>query len=456
MKKHKLKSLVSFEPKSSKKASEGSVQGKYPFYTSSSIRSKYVNNYDYEGQSLIFGTGGKPSIHFEKEQFSTSTDCLVAKPKVTNENINLKFLYYYLLGNIHILEKGFKGAGLKHISKKYIEEIEVPLVTDEEQNKIVSVLDLASKLMKQRKESIHLFDQLLVAQFLDMFGDPIVNPKGWKINQLKDISHVQRGKFSARPRNDPSYFNGAYPFIQTGDISNSQHRLDTFSQTLNEKGIEVSRKLEKGTIVIAIVGATIGATAILMLDTYATDSVIGIKTNSKTNNVFLEMVLRFYRQVLKDRAPEGDKPNINLSILKPLNIIAPPLELQEKFALISDKIEKQKQEILVAVEAHNDLFMSLIQKAYNGQLNFDVSLELDALLEIIDTENLDNNSSNLSRITGDLTYLLNIVNRLNEGDFKNKLLYEKAKSIAFYLLKKGKFISQKYDENNQTLKLVLK
>lgn len=455
MKNYKLKSILYFESKSKHKAGEGKSDGLYPFYTSSLVRSKWINEHRYEDDSLIFGTGGKASIHFESEKFSTSTDCFVAKLKDEYNKFNLKFVYYFLFGNIHLLEKGFKGAGLKHISKKYIEEIDIPAIAFEEQNKIVSVLDIASQLIQQRKDSIALLDELLVAKFLDMFGDPIINKNNWNESRLQDISLLQRGKFSARPRNDPSYFDGKHPFIQTGDISNSQFRLDTYTQTLNCKGVKVSREFKKGTIVIAIVGATIGATAILMLDTYATDSVIGIKADSKINNVFLEMVLRFYRQVLKDKAPEGDKPNINLAILNPLKIILPPLKLQEEFAFISDKIEKQRKKILAAIEVHDELFLSIIQKAYNGQLNFDVSLELDALLETINLDSSES-KSNLSLIANDLTYLVNLVDRLNEGDFKSKKLYEKAKLVAFQLLKEDEFISQVYDKKSQSLGLVLK
>lgn len=70
---------------------------------------------------------------------------------------------------------------------------------------------------------------------------------------------MERGRFSPRPRNDPKYFNGEYPFIQTGDISSSNHRLSEYKQTLNEQGIKVSKKFCVGTIVMAIVGATIGS-----------------------------------------------------------------------------------------------------------------------------------------------------------------------------------------------------
>src|SRR5690606_22199534 len=115
---------------------------------------------------------------------------------------------------------------------------------------------------------------------------PISNNRKWQTENLGSIAKLERGRFSPRPRNDPSYFGGEYPFVQTGDVNSSKYRLGNYTQTLNEKGIKVSKKFNVGDILIAIVGATIGATTILEIDTYAPDSIIGIKSIEKTNNVF--------------------------------------------------------------------------------------------------------------------------------------------------------------------------
>lgn len=317
MRTEKFKDLFWFAPKSNIKAGDGLDKGRFPFYTSSPKLTKWIDKEQHFDEALIFGTGGLASVHFEDQPFSTSTDCFVAI--TTNKEIKTKFVYYYLFGNIHLLERGFKGAGLKHISKKYIENLDIPVLPTETQNKIVAILDNANSIIQKREHTIEIFADLLRASFLDMFGDPISNTKNWDIELLGDIAKLERGRFSPRPRNDPSYFDGDYPFIQTGDINNSRYRLKIYTQTLNEKGIKVSKKFNIGDIVIAIVGATIGATSILQIDAYATDSIIAIKSSEKTNNVFLEMLLRFYRQVLLDTAPEAARANINLAILGKLD-----------------------------------------------------------------------------------------------------------------------------------------
>jgi len=90
-------------------------------------------------------------------------------------------------------------------------------------------------------------------------------PEGWEVKKLEDLASVERGKFSARPRNDPKYYGGKFPFVQTGDIAESKTYLLKYSQTLNDKGLAVSRLFSKNTILITI-AANIGDTAITTFD----------------------------------------------------------------------------------------------------------------------------------------------------------------------------------------------
>ena len=129
-----LKEMCIFEKKSKRQAGTGLKEGKIPFYTSSSILNKYVNEADYNKKSIIIGTGGTANIKYS-DNFSCSTDNFILSSKDINTNI--KYIYYYLLNNIHLLQNGFFGSGLKHISKSYIMEVQIPLPTLEIQNKIV-------------------------------------------------------------------------------------------------------------------------------------------------------------------------------------------------------------------------------------------------------------------------------------------------------------------------------
>ena len=86
-------------------------------------------------------------------------------------------------------------------------------------------------------------------------------PEGWEVVALSSVASVERGKFAHRPRNDPRFYGGQHPFIQTGDVAACDGLIDTYSQTLNEEGLAISRLFPSGTIVVTI-AANIGSTGI--------------------------------------------------------------------------------------------------------------------------------------------------------------------------------------------------
>ncbi len=124
----KLGNVLEVQKKSKIKAGSGLKVGMYPFFTSSSSLSKYVNEAEYYKPAIIFGTGGMANIHFCETPFSVSTDCLVFYAKGSNVNVNvnvnvnlnLNYIYKFFIGHMYKLEEGFKGAGLKHISKTFL------------------------------------------------------------------------------------------------------------------------------------------------------------------------------------------------------------------------------------------------------------------------------------------------------------------------------------------------
>ena len=193
------------------------------------------------------------------------------------------------------------------------------------------------------------------------------NTKGWPVSELEELATVERGKFTPRPRNDPSYYGGRFPFIQTGDISNSAGRLRSWTQTLNEKGIAVSRSFPPGTVVIAIVGATIGMTAMLEVEVYCPDSVVGIQVDQgKASKEYVEFLLRFWRPVFLAQAPETARANINLDTLRPLRIPVPPLPLQQKFAALVERVERLRSVQRESLRQSEHLFQSLLHQAFTS------------------------------------------------------------------------------------------
>lgn len=164
-------------------------------------------------------------------------------------------------------------------------------------------------------------------------------PKEWEVRKLGEIAEVNRGKFSIRPRNDPRFYGGEYPFIQTGDVSLAQGRvLSTYSQTLNAAGLAVSRLFEAGTIMVTI-AANIADTCILGVPMCAPDSLVGVQANQGQITRFLELCIRRQKDWFEARAPQTAQKNINLEDLRPLLIPAPTFQEQDIIAAIYENID---------------------------------------------------------------------------------------------------------------------
>ncbi|MEI6149142.1 MAG: restriction endonuclease subunit S [bacterium] len=279
------------------------------------------------------------------------------------------YLARFLEGKFDYLQAHSTGATIPHINKDALESLGLPLPPLPEQQRIARKLEDADRLRRTRRYTIELSDAFLPAVFLEMFGDPVRNARGWPASELEELGSVDRGKFTPRPRNDPSYYGGSLPFIQTGDISNSAGRLRSWTQTLNEKGKSVSRSFQPGTIVIAIVGATIGMTAILEIEVYCPDSVVGIQVDpAKASSEYIEFLLRFWRPVFLAQAPETARANINLDTLRPLRIPVPPLALQKRFADQVRGHERLKTTQRESLRQAEHLFQSLLHQAFEVDL----------------------------------------------------------------------------------------
>lgn len=162
-------------------------------------------------------------------------------------------------------------------------------------------------------------------------GDVADMPASWSLQPLEALATVERGKFSVRPRNDPRFFGGPMPFIQTGDITAAGDYLDSHTQTLNELGVTVSRVFPAGTIMTTI-AANIGDFTITTYPVACPDSVVGIEPREGINPFWLYSVLSCFKVALDRAATQNAQKNINLQTLRPLLIPVPPPDLMDELA----------------------------------------------------------------------------------------------------------------------------
>jgi type I restriction enzyme S subunit len=324
--------------------------------------------------------------------------CFVPKSlKVANVNqhvckIRLKdnadhiFISYFLsspIGQSQIMGSQY-GTTRQGLNYGQVKSFRIPLPPLPEQKKTAVILSAIQESQekagaviqaaKELKKSLmkHLFTygpvSLEDAEHVPLKETEIgLIPEEWRAVKLGDVATLERGKFAFRPRNDPRFYGGNFPFIQTGDVSSSNGWIRTYSQTLNEKGLSVSRLFPKGTLVITI-AANIGDVGILAFDSAFPDSLIGITPTSRINNVFLLYYLQTQKEKLNQIAPKSTQKNINLQLLRPYFTSLPPLPVQQKIAdtlsSLDHKIEAEENK-KKALEA---LFKTLLSNLMTGKI----------------------------------------------------------------------------------------
>ena len=156
-------------------------------------------------------------------------------------------------------------------------------------------------------------------------------PEDWGVRPFQSLAHIERGKFTARPRNDPKYYGGEIPFIQTGDVTNSRGWIRTYSQTLNPEGLKVSKLFPRGTLFLTI-AANIGDVGLASFATACPDSLVSITPVRGIDKHWLAHELGKRKPLFENLASHNAQLNISLEKLKPYLLPVPTLAEQEAIA----------------------------------------------------------------------------------------------------------------------------
>jgi len=319
---YKLNDICHFLPKSKKNASYGKNVGIYPFFCSSK-KIKYCDNYDYDTESIIIGTGGFANI-----KFGTKFSCSNHNEVITSKDNNIlnKYIYYYLENNIDILEKGFHGSCIKNLSKEYIKNICIPFVNLNIQSKIIENLDLISKSTMISNNLINLYKKQIkyLISIFTQHKDKI---------KLSSLCNLKRGSNFVQTNN-------GYRIIQITNIKNGKIVFldkDSYTDNLKDKYV-----LFKDDFIIALVGEYAGKIGL-----YDDNKIVMISngvakfTNFNLQYIFPKYLYYYLRQkerIINHKAHGTCQPNITPSDILLLNIPIISKENQKFLISYCDKI----------------------------------------------------------------------------------------------------------------------
>lgn len=368
-----LKDVIIKFNKSTIKAGEGNLEGKYPLYTCSTIVNKFLDDYLFDDEAIILGTGGNPVINYFNGKFSVSTDCLTIK---ANEQFLTKYLYYYLIGNVKKIETMFRGAGLKHLNKNELMQMEIGNIDKEEQNKIVNQLEKIDNVIDKKKGQLEDLDNLIKSLFVEMFGDPILNPMKWKVKKLGELSNkVMSG--NTPKGGDRVYVSSGIEFYRSQNVWNNKIEKDDIAyidEETHKKMLKSSLKHDDLLITktgrINTENSSLGRTSLYVGEDDKANingHVYLVRLNEGENHEFILRILisNEYREYIRSVCVGGiDKRQLNKEHIENFPIIYPPIVLQNQFADIVKQIDKQKFEIQKSLKEMEELKESLMNKYF--------------------------------------------------------------------------------------------
>lgn len=318
----------------------------------------HINSPKHLGKCAIYNGNPTKLIH------GMNLLCLRAKESVSYP----KFLKYYLnskffkdqlpkISNQSVNQASFSAGNLK--------KLEIPLPPLETQKKIAAILDAADAYRQKTKVLLAKYEELTQSVFLEMFGDPVRNEKGWeKEATITYCDCIVPG------RDKPKSFTGNVPWITTADLKHLGYtsKSRTLIGLTNNEIKEVRAKvIPRNSVIMTCVG-DLGILSINTEDMVMNQQLHAFICGDELNSVFLMYSLSYQKSYMYKMASSTTVPYMNKSIANNTPTIAPPITLQNQFADRVQKIETQKAQAQQSLEKAEELFNSLLQKAFKGEL----------------------------------------------------------------------------------------
>lgn len=339
MKKVKLTSVCRPKQWKSIPISELSDVG-YPVYGANGVIG-YYDSYNHEQETVIItcrgATCGTVNLTHPRSYVTGNAMCL----DNVKDSVDIKYLFYSM--QAYDFTKVISGTAQPQITRVGLEKVEFALPSLDVQREIVSILDKIDTLIEKRRLQLKKLDDLIKARFIELFGDPMTDVSKWSASTIGEQFNVSSGGTPAT--GEKAYWeNGTIPWIGSNMCQDTM-LSENDGKFITEEGYAHSsaKWFHKGTVLVALVGATIGKTALLRFDTTTNQNIAAIDVTQ--NAAFSSEFVFYHMQMLYSKFMEigsGKFKMANQGFIRQLPLICPPIELQEQFAAFIEQTDKSK------------------------------------------------------------------------------------------------------------------
>lgn len=353
MEKERLEQLVNIKT-GKLNANASDENGIYPFFTCSKETLR-INKYSYDCECVLVAGNGDLNAKYYNGKFDAyqRTYILTNKDK-DKDKLNLKYLYYFMQNYVETLRNQSIGGVIKYIKLENLTEAKINLVSLEKQEEIINTLQKVEEIINERKKQIENLQMVVKSQFVEMFGDPILNDKNWEVKKLKDLSTlIMSGNTPKGGKN--VYVDDGIMFFRSQNVWRKRLELDDIAY-IDEKTNNSMKKsqLKHGDLLITKTGrintenSSLGRTAIYLGEDGQANingHVYLVRLNKEVNHDYILEILisKEYREYIRSVCVGGiDKRQLNKEHIEDFPIIYPPIELQKEFTDKVKQIDKQE------------------------------------------------------------------------------------------------------------------
>lgn len=335
-------------------------KGLYPCFGGNGIRG-YVADYTHDGEFPLIGRQGAlcGNVNLASGKFHATEHAVVVQPKI---EMNVHWLYYAL--NAMNLGQYATGAAQPGLAVSKLETLSIEIPNISEQNKIAQTLYKVEQLVNFRKQQLAKLDELVKARFVEMFGDPIRNEKGWNTYTLAEMCDGIGDGLHGTPEYDE---NGEYPFINGNNLISGIIQINPSTKKVNKKTYEKHYiKISQNAILLSING-TLGKIAFyngeqVMLG----KSACYCNLKDEVNRIFVYNIMKTdaFARYLEDNATKSTIKNVGLKAIREYRLIMPPIPLQNQFSSFVERVDQQKQTVQQSLEKLELMKKALMQEYF--------------------------------------------------------------------------------------------
>ena len=315
------------------------------------------------GTVLLVSRVGLGKVAIAERRLAINQDIKGLTP---TPNILSDYLFWFLLSRADDIKRMGAGATVKGITLPDIKSIRMPAPPLDEQRCIIDLLSRAEGIVRLRREAQKKAAELIPALFLEMFGDPATNPKGWPVAPIAQLCSVQTGATPAR--DNPLYYGGSIPWVKTGEVA--EEIIDKAEETITDLAIQATncKVFPESTILVAMYGQgpTRGRCAMLGIPAATNQACAAILPSSAIDHNFLFVLLQTQYERIRAMGRGVNQANLNLSMIKSFDVMVPPLELQAQFCNALKQVRSILSQQAAATQKAEATFNALLAQVFQN------------------------------------------------------------------------------------------